>query len=263
MFHFFVKSLIVLLVALTLFIGVKQPKMHTKIKIYDSSYTTQVFEDKKNEDKIIKKEETKILEKKSVPVVKEISKKEASKKEPIKKTVDIKLSKKDTVEKTDTKQDDKDIVASKKIENNKIIVLKNDDVNKIENDKIQNVKTEEELQKEELIAWNIWHSNLQNSLMNDVKMPNIPNGIIFKFSFVVDKYGKITNINTYSTTPSYTPHAVEYIAPVIRSYQGKEILNFPQNSKRTTTVFSGGWKMSDFSRYSSPSDYNDIEKIKK
>ena len=117
--------------------------------------------------------------------------------------------------------------------------------------------------KEEEIAWNIWRSKLQNQIMKDVNMPIIPQGTIFKFSFNVDKWGKISNVQTWSLTPSYTPYAIQYIAPVIRSYQGKSILDFPAGSNRTSTEVTGGWKIASSQRYSTPQDYNDTEKIKK
>jgi len=116
--------------------------------------------------------------------------------------------------------------------------------------------------KEEEIAWNIWHSNLQNKIMTDVKMPmGIPNGVIFEFSFTVDKYGKITNVKTYAQPSKYTPYAIQYISPVIRSYQGRSILTFPTGSQRVVKDFIGRWKMSTQTKYSSPSDYNDVERI--
>lgn len=116
-------------------------------------------------------------------------------------------------------------------------------------------------QKEEEIAWNVWRSNLQNKIMQDVKLPALPNGIVFRFSFNVDKYGKITNIYTSSDNPAFTPYAIQYIAPVIRSYQGKSILNFPEGSSRMTTEFKGGWRISSSERLSTPQDYNDYEKV--
>ena len=117
-------------------------------------------------------------------------------------------------------------------------------------------------QQEEEIAWNVWRSNLQNKIMHDVKLPAIPNGIIFKFSFTVDRNGRVSNVQTYATG-SYTPYAIQYIAPVIRSYQGKDILNFPAGSTRITTNVTGGWKISNNERYSTPQDYNDVEKIRR
>ena len=116
---------------------------------------------------------------------------------------------------------------------------------------------------EEEIAWNIWRSNLQNKLMRDVKLPVIPQGTRFDYSFTVDKYGKVTDVKTYATPASYTPYAIQYIAPVIRSYQGRSILNFPEGSQRITTVAKGAWKISTNSKYSTPQDYNDVEKVVK
>lgn len=126
---------------------------------------------------------------------------------------------------------------------------------------VQPTKTAAQIAREEEIAWNKWRSRLQNQIMADVRMPNIPYGTIFKFSFTVDKYGKITNVQTWSTTPNYTPHAIQYIAPVIRSYQGRSILNFPAGSNRVTTEVVGAWKISNSSKYSTPQDYNDTERV--
>ena len=118
-------------------------------------------------------------------------------------------------------------------------------------------------EQEELIAWNIWRSNLQNQILKDSKLPTIPVGTIFRVSFDVDKNGRVSNIQTWSENPQYTPYAIEFIAPVIRSYQGKSILEFPTGSNRTKTTFTGKWKIAQNAKYSSPEDYNDIEKVVK
>ena len=97
--------------------------------------------------------------------------------------------------------------------------------------------------------------------MKDSRLPIVPNGTVFKFSFTVDKYGKVTNVKTWSTNSAYTPYAIQYIAPAIRSYQGRSILNFPLGSNRVITDVTGGWKISSTAKYSTPQDYNDIEKV--
>ena len=113
-----------------------------------------------------------------------------------------------------------------------------------------------------MILWNKWRSDLQNQIMSDVKLPTVAKGTIFRFSFEVDKYGKISNIKTWSENSMYTPYAIQYIAPVIRSYQGKDILNFPKGSNRYTTTVEGGWKISDKTKFSTPDDFEDVEKIR-
>ncbi len=116
--------------------------------------------------------------------------------------------------------------------------------------------------QEEEIAWNKWRSRLQNQIMKDSKLPTVPDGTIFKFSFTVDKFGKVTNVKTYSANPAYTPYAIQYIAPVIRGYQGHSILTFPTGSSRTITDVMGSWKVtSGAAKYSTPHDYNDIERV--
>lgn len=121
--------------------------------------------------------------------------------------------------------------------------------------------TEEEKARQEVILWNKWRSDLQNKIMTDVKLPIMPEGTIFRFSFDVDMYGKISNVQTWSLSPECTPYAIQYIAPVIRGYQGREILNFPQGSNRVSTTVEGGWKISQTAKYSTPDDYKDSEKI--
>ena len=129
--------------------------------------------------------------------------------------------------------------------------------------KVEKVKVSQPVNNlaQEEIEWNVWRSKLQNQIMQDVILPNVPIGTVFKFTFEVDKYGKISNVQTWSLDKTYTPMAIEHIAPVIRGYQGREILNFPLNSNRITTKVEGGWKISDKSVFSTPMDYNDMEKV--
>lgn len=123
----------------------------------------------------------------------------------------------------------------------------------------QEVLTEQEL---EIIAWNKWRSDLQNKLMKDSKI-SAPLGTTFFFSFTVDKFGNISNLKTWSDNPSYTQLAVRILKPLLLSYQHTEILTFPQNSKRIITNADGSFTMASSSKYSSPSDYNDYERIVK
>lgn len=117
-------------------------------------------------------------------------------------------------------------------------------------------------EEEEIIAWNKWRSDLQNKLMRDSKIA-APIGTSFEFSFTVDKFGTISNLKTWSSNPSYTPLAVRVIKPLLLSYQKTAILNFPTGSKRVITNVNGGFTMARLSRYSSPSDYNDYERVTK
>lgn len=124
-------------------------------------------------------------------------------------------------------------------------------------------KTEKSLtEEEEIIAWNKWRSDLQNKLMKDSKI-SAPIGTSFMFSFTVDKYGNVSNLKTWSNNPSYTPLAVRVLKPILLGYQKTAILNFPTGSKRIITNAEGGFTMAHSSRYASPSDYNDYERVKK
>lgn len=159
----------------------------------------------------------------------------------------------------------------KKVEQTKIVEVPK----KVETPKVSNIIVQPKItqtttvqqkpkvltKEQEEIAWNVWRSNIQNQIMKDTHLPSVPNGTVFRFTFDVDKYGKVSNIQTYSDTKMYTPYAIQYIAPVIRGYQGKSILNFPAGTARTITTVKGAWKISSNTRYSTPKDYNDTEVI--
>lgn len=117
-------------------------------------------------------------------------------------------------------------------------------------------------EQEEIIAWNKWRSNLQNQVMKDAPT-RAPIGTVFKFSFTVDKYGNMSNIKVWSENPNYTDLAVRVIKPVLSSYSHKPILNFPEGTKRVITNVTGGYKISTQTKYSSPSDYSDYERVKR
>ncbi len=266
MFNVLIKTFIAILVVLTLIIGVKQPAMHNKIQIYDNSYVTVENNNQKEQEKTVIKEvkviPSKEISKNENKVVKKEVKNQSKQetKTEISKKTDNAVSKQTKNSMSKSADNKTKTNLSSKTQTTTTVKAPEPVVSTQTTQKTQ--KTQEQIEQEELIAWNIWHSKIQNSLMKDVKMPYIPEGIIFKFSFTVDKYGRITNINTYSTTPKYTPYAIEYIAPVIRSYQGKSILDFPKGSERVSNFFSGSWKMSKgTTKYSTPSDYNDIEKV--
>lgn len=114
---------------------------------------------------------------------------------------------------------------------------------------------------EETVVWNKWRSDLQNKVMKDTNI-GAPKGTGFRFSFTVDKYGNMSNLNVWSTNPVYTDLAVRVIKPVLQSYQHQPILKFPAGTKRTITNVTGGFVMSDYTQYSKPSDYSDVEKVK-
>lgn len=229
-YNFFAKISILLIIISTLCICISKPQMHKSIMLYNSDYT-------------IVEQKTETTVDKKIPTTTQLPQKEV-------KTTNI-----------ETQSLKTETIAKPENTINRISKTQKTSTQKIEKQKTSTTKTL--TAREEEIAWNIWRSRLQNQIMKDVNMPILPQGIVFKFTFDVDKYGKISNVQTWSLTPNYTPYAIQYIAPVIRSYQGKSILDFPTGSNRTSTEVLGGWKISSTQRYSTPQDYNDTEKIKK
>ncbi|MCR5260377.1 MAG: hypothetical protein K6C94_00900 [Candidatus Gastranaerophilales bacterium] len=119
-------------------------------------------------------------------------------------------------------------------------------------------------EEEEIIAWNKWRSDLQNKLMKDSDQKiSAPIGTTFYFTFTADVHGNVSNVKTWASNPSYTPEAVRVLKPLIIGYQHKYILQFPEGSKRIITNVSGGFTMAHATTYSSPSDYNDFERVKR
>lgn len=265
---FILNILLILLVVSTIFVCTAKPDMHKTVMVYDSAYKLvheNITESEKKEIPVME------ITVKPQETVTNVEKQTYQKPVTNNTTVNVqkipqKIQKTQTVtpvQKTTTQKKENTIV--QKAEQPKVQTQKQETVAKVETPKVTTVVTPEKpkvlTQQEETIAWNMWRSNLQNQIMQDVKLPLLPNGIVFRFTFTVDKYGKISNLQTWSDTSAYTPYAIQYIAPVIRSYQGRSILHFPEGTARVVTDVKGGWKISDNIRYSSPQDYNDVEKV--
>lgn len=264
------QTLLILIIVATFSICAIQPDMHKNVIVYDSDYTLVTEQEVKTETKEVPVmevpakpvEKTTVVEKKVEPVIQTKKAQGVNVSKQIKTTTPQKV----TTTKTNTKPQTQTVTKPTVTKVEKPVVKET--VVKTEPPKVEQKVIEKPIeqpkvmtQQEETIAWNVWRSNLINQIMQDVKLPNIPEGTIFQFSFNVDKYGKITNVQTGANPASYTPYAIQFIAPVIRSYQGRSILNFPEGTARTSTQVTGKWKMSTTRKYSTPQDFNDIEKV--
>ena len=276
----FLKILLVLLIISTLAISITKPKMHSKVMIFDSDYIVDESDIEVEDTTIpmaeIKQEpikETKVVEKIDVQIPVSTTQTKVQKADTKVVVVPTKVQKvevKPTQSKVQTVQKQAQQV-TKQVETKPaqvaVQVQKPKETVTVVTPKEATTQTKTQVQtkseRELEIAWNKWRSDIQNQIMKDVRLPYIQEGTVFKFAFDVDKYGKITNVKTWSLTPSYTPIAIQHIAPVIRSYQGKSILIFPTGSDRVVTHVEGGWKISDRAVYSRPQDYNDIERVTK
>lgn len=269
----FLQIISIIVIVSTICICAVKPDMHKSVIVYNSDYklVPETVETMEKEDikivevpvapqtQTIKKEVKTVNEPKTVKIDKPVlvqtkttSKPTTKVSLPTTKTVPVQTKQTETVQKpvikTESKTTTQPLPQKVSVQND---VIKQN----------TNVATQTLTPQQEEIAWNVWRSNLQNKIMQDAKLPLLPYGVVFKFSFTVDKYGKVSNVYAYSTNQAYTPYAVQYIVPVIRSYQGKSILNFPEGSTRTVTDVKGGWKLSGNERYSTPQDYNDVERI--
>ena len=283
MYKIFTVAIIFLAILYSMFVVCFTPKMHKQILVYDSAYeivdTHKVeTETKQLPTKTNQQQSQKTVQKQTVnkPVTQVfVQKQNKTVTEPVTKTVKATAAKKKTqpvkqvqtqVKKqvqTTTKQASKPQTKKTATQTvKKTPAAQTKTAEKQQKTSVQIAKEQQEAEQLELIRWNKWRSDLQNKIMQDVRLPIVPQGTVFKFSFDVDKYGKVMNIQTWSTNPSFTPYAIQYIAPVIRSYQGKSILNFPEGSNRISTTVEGGWKISSSTKYSTPADFKDIETVR-
>ena len=272
--------LLIILIVSTISICVTKPDLHKNVIVYDSAYTLVTEEQVKTETKDVPVmempakpvEKTTVVEKKVEPKVTTYkSQTPVVKTQTVtkpKQTTTVKQSvakpQVQTVTKPTTTTVQKPVVKQVvKIEQPKVEqkVTVNSTPQSLPSRSVEVAVPKVLTQQEETIAWNKWRSALTNKIMQDTRLPDIPNGTVFQFSFNVDRYGKITNVQTGANPANYTPYAIQYIAPVIRSYQGRSILNFPEGTQRTSTTVTGKWRISNTEKYSTPQDYNDIEKV--
>lgn len=249
MYTRFLYIIITLLAITTLCINFLKPQMHKPVLIYNSDY--KIVENVSDIE-----EEKNIPTQTNVVTTKPITQKIENKVTPTKSVKKV-VSQKTVVE--PKKQVTQKTTQSQKITPPQVNITKV--AKNIEEKK--EVTQQKLTEQQEIIMWNKWRSNIQNQIMHDVKLPIIQEGVIFKFSFEVDKFGRIYNVKTWSLSPNYTPYAIQYIAPVIKSYQGRAILEFPQGSNRFSTLVEGSWKIAKSAKFSTPEDYNDLEKVNK
>jgi hypothetical protein len=273
--------LLILVIIATFSICAIKPDLHKNVIVYDSDYTLVSEQDVTTETKNIPVMEMSsqpvqkitVAETKIEPTVKNSNTKTSNVKQQTQTKPKQIATVKQTVTKPQVHTVQKPIITTvqKPVAKEVVKVTPQKVEQKITSNPLpqtSSIKSERDIttpkvliQQEETIAWNKWRSNLTNQIMQDTKLPNIPNGVLFQFSFTVDKYGKITNVQTGANPANYTPYAIQYIAPVIRSYQGRSILNFPSGTSRVSTQVTGKWRISNTQKYSTPQDYNDIEKV--
>lgn len=273
--------LLILIIVATISICAIQPDMHKNVIVYDSDYTLVTEDEVKTETKEVPVmempakpvEKTTVIEKKVEPVVATSKTQTNNVNRQTKTSPKQTTTAKQTVTKPQTQTISKPVTTT--VTKPKVVQqTQTKEVPKVETKVVNNtspkpsstmnevVTTPKVLtQQEETIAWNKWRSALTNKIMQDTHLPDIPNGVLFQFSFTVDKYGKVSNVQTGANPANYTPYAIQYIAPVIRSYQGRSILNFPEGTARTSTQVTGKWRISNTEKFSTPQDYNDIEKV--
>ncbi len=162
---------------------------------------------------------------------------------------DIKFSDKDIRITDDSKKTDVDLPTDISDEN---VRLKDSD--EVGNRKFKGTR-------EEIIAWNVWRSELQNRIMDESAI-EAPVGTLILFSFDVSGSGKISNLQYTCTNRKFAAEAKTDMVNILKHLEGDSILDFPTNTKRSHVRFKGGFILDYDTVYSKPSDYSDYERVR-
>lgn len=135
----------------------------------------------------------------------------------------------------------------------------NDNVKLKDSDEVGNRKFKGS--REEIIAWNVWRSELQNRIMDEAAI-EAPVGTLILFSFDVSENGRISNLKYTCTNRQYAADAKADMISILKRLQGDSILDFPPNTQRKNIRFKGGFILDYDTVYSKPSDYSDYERIR-
>jgi hypothetical protein len=121
-----------------------------------------------------------------------------------------------------------------------------------------------DFQIEETVAWNSWYSKVSNELLSTLKIPaqEATNVKSIYVKFKVDKDGNIEDIATRTEPVENFEIAEKHVIPAVKALQGKTILTFPKGSKRKDVTYTSVIIPSDKTKYTTPSDFKDYEKIK-
>lgn len=114
------------------------------------------------------------------------------------------------------------------------------------------------------IDWSTWKSNFVNRILDDSlsikELDQYGNGSWFYYSFIVDDQGRISNVNV--TSMYLDPMDKAKVVKLIKGYEYDDITLFPPNTNRKTAKVAAIMMLSNETKKSKPSDFQDIEQIK-
>ena len=117
----------------------------------------------------------------------------------------------------------------------------------------------------DIIMWNKWRADICNTISNhslEEQSYSLEEGILFKYSFYVDNNKHITNVHVYLAKGRSTPIVQESIRDIRRNIlllEGKNILTYPEGSKRTSVRVEGGIETAGYNASVGPNAFSDIE----
>lgn len=116
--------------------------------------------------------------------------------------------------------------------------------------------------KEEAVSWNRWRSEVSNLLIGSKLPIHLPKGTKIFVSFQADKEGNISDISLHTSPSESINQLSKPYREYIKSLQHNPKLQFPKNSKRTVVNVSSVFVVADQNVYSTPSDYQDYERVR-
>jgi len=125
---------------------------------------------------------------------------------------------------------------------------------------------------EETIIWNKWKSDFHNKIHNDIAymLPDdMPLGAFYKYSFVIDKYGNISNIDVKilfsglafdDSNREALKEGLQVFRKAIKNSK-EHFEGFPEGSQRQSVKLELAVQMGFVNVYTNPGDFNDMEKV--
>lgn len=167
-----------------------------------------------------------------------------------------------------------DYTSNTQIEEKDILLDRENFYETKDNYKVQkNTKTKSLTKYEETIVWNKWKSDLHNNIHNDISYlipDNMPLGALYKYSFVIDKNGNVSDINIKIIFPGISldgngdkalKAGTLAFEKAIRNCGKRHFKGFPKGSQRDSVKLELVVQMGFVNVYTKPGDFNDLEKV--
>lgn len=162
------------------------------------------------------------------------------------------------------------------IDDNKNIVLSDETIEKKVPNRDSTPKQKKRKSREvyeATIVWNKWKSDFHNKIHNDIAYlipDNMPLGALYKYSFVIDKNGNVSDVNVKVLFPGVSldgngdkalQEGTVAFKKAIYNCGKRHFKGFPEGSQRESVKLELAVQMGFVNVYTNPGDFNDLERV--